>query len=357
MSLYKSGMAEPRPRKDLEEAEWWFGWAREFYKEYLKTHPEPPLKNNSFQGPSLLMPSTKAIIFGATGAVGSAAALAAHENGAKVYLAMRDTSKAIPNLPSDQGFEKVQADLTKPETLHAAVTQTGAKHAFIYIAFSMADFMKSSLEALKSAGIDFVVFLSSNGVQGELEKVDQHDFIGYSHAQVELNLRDVFGEKGYTAVRPGYFASNITRWKIEGNEVKVLYPETKFDWIVPGDIGRVCGTLVAGGWKGENIVRLRGPTLTTQREAIGVVGKVLGKQLQVKEIDEEAGLKLFVEVTRLPVPVAEHLVEMIRDSMGPTGMYLGNDNEEAAGNILKYGGKKPTTFEEWVVANKKDFGV
>jgi nucleoside-diphosphate-sugar epimerase len=350
-------MADTGGRKDLEEAEYWFGWAREFYKDYLKTHPEPPLKNNSFEGPSLIMAPTKVIIFGATGAVGSAAARYASEYGAKVYLAMRDTSKATPNLPSDQGFEKVQADLTKPDTIHAAVTKTGAKHAFIYIAFGMNDFMKSSLLALKSAGIEFVAFLSSNGVQGELEKIGTHDYIGYSHAQVELNLKEVFGEKGYVAVRPGWFASNILRWKIEGNEVKVLYPEAKFDFIVPGDIGRVCGAFVAGGWKGENIVRLRGPRLTTQREAIEIVGKVLGKDLKVKEIDEAAGLKLFVEVTKLPVPVAEHLVEMLRESEVPSYMYVGKENEEAPGNILKYGGKKPTTFEEWVAANKKDFGV
>jgi nitrous oxide reductase len=97
--------------------------------------------------------------------------------------------------------------------------------------------------------------------------------------------------------------------------------------------------------------------LITQREAIGIVGKVLGKQFQVKEIDEAAGLKLFVEVTKVPVPVAEHLVEMLRESEVPNSMYVGKENEEAPGNILKYGGKNPTTFEEWVAANKKDFGA
>lgn len=56
------------------------------------------------------------IIFGATGRIGSTAALRAYQEGAKITLAMRDPSKPIPSL-GDILVEKVWADLTEPETV------------------------------------------------------------------------------------------------------------------------------------------------------------------------------------------------------------------------------------------------
>lgn len=102
------------------------------------------------------------IIFGPTGNVGSVAALTAAQLGAKVVLAMRDTQKAIPDLNADEeisgSFERVQADLTQPETVISAVNKTQAKSAFIYLNFGMPDGMKATIQALKSSGIEFVVF-------------------------------------------------------------------------------------------------------------------------------------------------------------------------------------------------------
>jgi NAD(P)-dependent dehydrogenase (short-subunit alcohol dehydrogenase family) len=120
----------------------------------------------------LAMTTIKTIVFGPTGNVGFAAARGAQQHGAKVFLAMRDPRKPIPSLSAEQeaqgGFERVQADLTKPETIAMAVNQTGAKHAFIYVTFGTSDNMRSSIMALKSAGIKFVVFLSSDGIQSDI---------------------------------------------------------------------------------------------------------------------------------------------------------------------------------------------
>ena len=100
---------------------------------------------------------------GPRGAVGSAAARTAEELGAKVVLAMRDPEKSIPGIDSEKekqgSFERVQADLTKPDTVRDAVNTTGAKYAFIYLAHGAPNGMKSTIEALKSAGIHLVVFL------------------------------------------------------------------------------------------------------------------------------------------------------------------------------------------------------
>jgi uncharacterized protein YbjT (DUF2867 family) len=309
------------------------------------------------------------IIFGPTGHVGSAAARAAQQYGAKVFLAMRNPEKRIPNLSVEQeqaaGFERIQADLTKPDTIRAAVTKTRAKHAFIYTVFGTADNMRSSIEALKSAGIEFVVLLSSSAIQSEsiddLKSIPLSSFVAYAHAQVEINLAEIFGHRGFVAVRPGYFASNSMQWKtmIRAGEVKILYPDAKFDWISPEDIGRVCGVLAGGSQaaREQNAISLYGPELISLRDAVAIMGSVFGKDIKVTELDEQDGLEAM-KVSGIPEPVAKHLVKVLRIKMGleeSDELSVNQAHEEARDNILKYSGKIPTRFEQWTAENKHEF--
>ncbi|KIW83779.1 hypothetical protein Z517_03025 [Fonsecaea pedrosoi CBS 271.37] len=312
----------------------------------------------------------KVIIFGPTGNVGSATVRAAHAQGAKVFLAMRDLEKAIPGYTPEQereaGFERVFADLTKPETIETAVTKTGAKHAFIYV-FRTADHMKSSLVALKSAGIEFVVFLSSYTVPTNLsnETISPSNFIAWGHGQVELNLDQVFGIDGYVAVRPGYFATNALRWKnmVSEGEIKIAYPEALFDWITPGDMGRVCGAVVAkephavDSAAGRKVIRLCGPKIMSQAAAADTIGRVLGKELKVTRLDEEEGVEFFVKAAHVPETAARQLIAMLKQRVeaGNNGEELYESYEEAVANITKYGGRQPTKFDEWVEENKAIF--
>ena len=134
------------------------------------------------------MASNTVIVFGPTGGVGSVVAIAAHENGAKVVLAMRDTSKSIPGLSSEHessgSYERVQADLLNAESVSNAVRSTSAKSAFIYLAHGAPDHMRKTIEALKDGGIEFVVFLSSFTVDGKLEDIPQTEIISWMHAGV-----------------------------------------------------------------------------------------------------------------------------------------------------------------------------
>lgn len=315
------------------------------------------------------MAPIRTIIFGATGGVASVVARTAQEQGAKVFLALRSTQKPIPGLSPEQekagGYERVEADLTKPETVQAAASKTQATQAFIYLAHASTDHMKSSLLALKSAGVEFVVFLSSSEVRGEdLSSIPQSDYIASSHAQVEINLADIFGERGFVAVRPAYFASNALRWAADARagEIKVLYPDATFDWITPGDIGRVAGTLVAGGRSaldaagGKNSIFLFGPQIISQRDAVAAIGRATGKDFKVVAITEEEAIQGYKAIG-----VPEHLAKTLVDLFGKRERgeyeepYEGFVFEEAAGNIEKYAGTQPTRFEEWVRENKQAF--
>lgn len=309
------------------------------------------------------MASRKVIVFGPTGAVGSATTRTAEGLGAKVVLAMRNIEKPIPGLDNaveKQGsFERVYADLTKPDTVRDAVTTTGAKYAFIYLAHGTHDHMKSTIEALKSTGIELVVFLSSYTVQGDLKAIQPSDVIPYVHAQVEINLREIFGVDGFVAARPGYFASNTREYKagFEKGEVKIYKPDARIDCIVPEDIGRVCGTVLANGPQDEHrAIYLYGPEILSQMDSIKILARVLRIDPKIEVIDEQEAYKMIVEERGFPAPMAKYMLGRMGKSITEQTQVFGYPVKEGQlSNVKKYSGRKATTFEEWVEQNKQIF--
>ncbi|KFY34850.1 hypothetical protein V494_06429 [Pseudogymnoascus sp. VKM F-4513 (FW-928)] len=318
------------------------------------------------------MASRNVIVFGPTGAVGSAAARTAHSYGAKVALAMRDISKSIPGLDkADEElgrYERVQADLTQPETVLAAVTETGATHAFIYITFGgSADHMRSTIEALKTGGVQSVVLLSSSSVQDDIRSVSPSDFIAFAHARVEVSLEDVFGRNGYVAVRPGFFANNTLWWRSqigEDGEVKTAFPGLVFDYISPEDIGAVCGTILAGVSRTriETVVLLVGPEQLPIIDAVGIVAKAIGKEAKVTLVSQEENVQVMVEKSGLPGPMAQTLIRQfaeLESSIKSLDFFQSpafKASQDAKANIERYLGHPPTRLFEWVEQNKTKFG-
>ncbi|KAF2821224.1 NAD(P)-binding protein, partial [Ophiobolus disseminans] len=181
------------------------------------------------------------LIFGPTGAVGRAAAIEAHRRGAHIWLAMRDTSKAIPGLDdSDPRYTRLYADLSEPSTVRSAVEESGATSAFVYTLFSSPDAMASSFAALKAGGITYVVLLSSFLVQGlASDEKNMQSFLPRVHSSTESAL--YVSAIPYAALRPWYFNSNVLWYTagIKNSAVDLLYPELKHDYLAPSDIGIV----------------------------------------------------------------------------------------------------------------------
>lgn len=304
------------------------------------------------------------IVFGPTGQSASVAARTAHSRGAKVVLALRDTSKPIGGLTPDEerngNYSRVQADLTKPESVASAVKSSGATRAFIYLVFGTSDFMRASIEALRSGGIEFVVFLSSSsvGIHGDdVRKIPQDAIIPYQHGMVEASLEDVFGKEKFVALRPGYFATNHLRLKqgITNGEVKILAPELTWDSITPEDIGEVGGAILAeqtGPKDEQRIVYLYGPQNRSMNDIIAAIGKALGKDIKVTGISKDEQLEQFM-AQKLPRPLAEYFVRV--QSERNDDDETRPQNKEGVENVRRYIGRPATGLEEWLAENKQAF--
>lgn len=309
------------------------------------------------------MASEKVIVFGPTGAVGSSAALTAEKLGCEVVLAMRTIDKPIRGLSTEEEnsrrFRRIKADLMDPKSVESAVKQSGAKRAFLYLAFGSQDHMRSTIEALKSAGIELVVFLSSFTVRADPASVPPADVIPYVHAQVELNLEAVFGKDGVVALRPGSFVGNNMQFKpgiLEG-EVKMYAPEAHIDNIVQEDIGRVGGTILAKGPPTDTRhIYLYGPMMKSRGDTAKAIASAIGKDAKIVGLNKEEAVEEFKKAAHTPEPVIDYMIRRLTLGKEGKGELLGYSvSPEEHSNVEKYSGTKATTLEEWLSANKQLF--
>jgi uncharacterized protein YbjT (DUF2867 family) len=305
--------------------------------------------------------SLNVIVFGAAGAVGCAASREAHRRGASVWLAMRDTSKPILDLDSSEpGYTRIQADLSEPSSVAQAIQQSSATIAFVYTVFASQDHMASAFATLKSAGIVYVVLLSSFSVRGAAhEASNTGNFIASVHAKTEVALKEA--KIAFAAIRPGYFNSNVfwNREDIKNGEAGLLYPEVKFDFIAPEDIGTVCGAILAeprfqlpDEGQHSKTVFLCGPELMTQRHAYGIISQTINREIEIKELSEEAWME---KLSYMPKPALDALLNGLRASQKGYDSYPKDFYEEAVANVKKYKEAEPMTFKEWVEAHKAAF--
>lgn len=211
--------------------------------------------------------------------------------------------------------------------------------------------MRPVFQTLKESGIESVILLSSFSFTDD--GISRTDFVPYKHSDAEIALEDIFGSNG-VIVRPAYCASNALQMRcgILAGEVRLPNPDAVLDWVVPEDVGRVCGGILAGA-PCERVVSLVGPQLLSLGEVVRTVGRVVGRDVLVRGIEVEEAVSevcskggFSVEMARLYVG---DMVGVRRDiSLAPA--YQG-----ALGNIFKYTGRPPVRFQTWLEENRKLF--
>jgi uncharacterized protein YbjT (DUF2867 family) len=269
------------------------------------------------------------LVIGARGAVGRHVLCHLLALGEPVRASVRDLATAGDLTP---GVPVVAADLTRPETLAAALD--GVRQVSTYATSRGAEAFAAAARAV-GVGVEHVVLMSSGSV---LLPWTTHNAIAREHREVE----DVLGAAGprLTPVRPLVLATNALGWvrAIRADGVVALaHPDGRTAPVHERDIAAVAAAALTGTGGDAVSDILTGPGLLSQREQAEILGDTLGRAVTVEEISAgEARTKLG---RHLPPPVADAVVEFLADAARG-----GSPVTDTVERVL---GRAPLSFREW----------
>ena len=275
----------------------------------------------------------KILVTGAGGQVGRCVV----EQLRTVHADLRVSGRDPAALGAD---DAVYADLTRPETLPAALA--GVSKVFLY---AVPEGIGAFLDAAAKAGVEQVVLLSSQTV---VDAIPQRRPIAEMHRVVE----EAIAGSGipYTFLRPENFASNILMWgwteMIRADGVlRFPYPESHSDAIHEADIAAVAvRALTEPGHEGRSYF-LTGPASITQREQLEIIGEAIGKPVRYEELTDAQAR----EALRPIVP------EWVMDAV--VGYWAHTDGVPApiTDEVLRITGAAPRSFKQWATDHAADF--
>ncbi|GAA3139657.1 NAD(P)H-binding protein [Planomonospora alba] len=198
--------------------------------------------------------------------------------------------RALTRTPERAGLpaeaEVVRGDLTKPETLPAALT--GVEAAFLVPQYGL-DFTPL-LEAAGQAGVRRLVLLSSGAVVPGTEP--QPDVIARYHRSVERAIEASGIE--WTFLRLLFPAINSLTFAMQlqgGDVIRAPYAEAAFSAVHERDVAEVAARILIGGGHAGQAYDLTGPESLTQAQQVHILGQALERPLTVEDVDPEPVLQ------------------------------------------------------------------
>lgn len=158
--------------------------------------------------------STKILVTGANGTVGSEVAAALKRAGITTRLAVRDTARAASRFGADA--DVVAFDLYNPATWPAALQ--GINRMFLIAAtfdFKAPEAIAAFIAEAKKAGVTHVVYSSAIGADGEKKT---------EHSAIEAAIKD--SGMAYTFLRPNFFSQNFINFDKAAIDGGTLYMPT-----------------------------------------------------------------------------------------------------------------------------------
>lgn len=241
------------------------------------------------------MPSGKILVTGATGDTGRATVAELLARGFKVRALAHGRDERSKRL-EDQGAEVVHGDLLDFNQVRAALE--GIKGAyFVYpIRFGIVQATAYFAQAAKEVGVDGIVNMSQVTARPDAR----------SHAATDHWLAErVFDWSGVNVahIRPTYFAEWLVYVApmIKAGLLHVPFGTGKHAPITAEDQARVIAGILADPARHKGaIYPLYGPVEYTYSEIAEVLGRVLGKPIQYKQISFDAFLDLLRTNRRNP---------------------------------------------------------
>lgn len=270
------------------------------------------------------------LVTGAGGTIGRAVLDQLLLAGEDVRASVRRPASA--HLPA--GVPVVAADLTRPETLPAALD--GVAAAFLY---ALPDGVRNVVAAARRAGVEHVVVLSSGSV---LLPGAVGNAIAEEHRLVERALAG--SGLRWTPIRPLVLAGNALNWSYPiraDGVVRLVHPEARTAPIHERDIAAVAVAALAGAGDPAVSGLLTGAEALSQRAQVEVIAREIGRPIEVRELSADEGrahLGRFV-----PAETAHAIVDLLAADPVVT---------TTAEAVL---GHPPASFAQWVHEHADDF--
>ena len=279
------------------------------------------------------------LVTGATGNIGAPLTRMLVEAGVSVRVLTRRLDEARSSLGdnvllTEGGIEDASA---------VAAALDGAEQVFFLSRTTpeIGEAAKAFLALAKDAGVRRVVATSSSTVALEPSVA-----MGRWHADLESAL--VASGLGWTALRPGNFASNTLRWagSIRSKAtVFAPYAGAVSAPIDPFDIAAVAFAALTSSGHDAKVHTLTGPELMTPRKQTGVLGHVLGRPISLIELTEDRAREGMI-AGGMPPFMADAIVELLRASAG---------EELITSTVREITGRDARSFETWAREHRSQF--
>ncbi|OKI65582.1 NAD(P)H-binding protein [Micromonospora sp. CB01531] len=277
------------------------------------------------------------LVIGATAHFGRQAVEELVAAGAPVRALTRTPEQA--GLPAE--VDVVRGDLTKPETLPAALA--GVEAVFLVLQYGMD--VAPLLAAAGRAGVRRLVFLSSGAVVPGAER--QPDVIAQYHRDVERAIEASGIE--WTFLRLLFPAINSLTFAMQlqgGDVIRSPYAEAAFSAVHERDVAEVAARILIGGGHAGRAYDLTGTESLTQAQQVRILGETLGRPLTVEDLDPEPVLQQMSQFMDPEFLAA--LFALMADAVGKPAPV--NDV------IEQITGHPARTYAEWAADHRADFG-
>ena len=267
------------------------------------------------------------LVIGARGSVGRHVVDQLLSAGQRVRASVRNPAFADPP-------NVVAADLTKPDTLKAALD--GVSTVFLYAPTEGAT---AFVDAAKASGVEHVVLLSSGSV---LLPHAAGNLIAEEHRAVERELAG--SGLRWTPIRPLVLANNALNWAESIREervVRLVHPDAVTAPVHERDIAAVAVAAILGGG-GPVSEPLTGPELLSQQRQVELIGEAIGAEVRIEELSEAGARERFGASE-----VFDAVLEFINAAR--TG---GSPATSTAERVL---GRRSASFAEWAVDHAAEF--
>jgi uncharacterized protein YbjT (DUF2867 family) len=189
--------------------------------------------------------------------------------------------------------------------------------------------------AVRGAGLEHVVKLSSIGVQG-----NEPALLSQPHVLVEEALAG--GSFTSTLLRPSSFMTNVMNnaSEIRNGEIRMPAGQARIPFVDPRDVADVATFALTQPAPPTGPIVLTGPELLTFGDIAAKLGRALGREVTYIEAEPEAW-KAYRVAAGVPAPLVEAIAELYQSLQGDREWGVG----DAQQRLLC---RRGYSFDEWL---------